>query len=136
MNNQLWTVRKNGNVQGEYSLQQLIDSASSVQTLAGIEVMHPSHTKNQWVPVSKVKPVVEAFANKPTPSPTNPQPTFTCPFCGSHAGVNEVYKTSQMGWIIVIGLLLFLCFPLFWIGFFFRDRTLYCRSCNMALSRD
>ncbi len=60
------------------------------------------------------------------------QTGFRCPFCQSNAGSYYLSKVSSQGWIVMLILLLF-CFPLFWIGFFMKEQTYYCRSCQMKL---
>jgi hypothetical protein len=58
---------------------------------------------------------------------------FRCPYCGSAAPPFVSSHTSPVGCVLAVVLILFLCWPLFWIGFLIRDRDCYCASCGMRL---
>lgn len=61
------------------------------------------------------------------------QTGFRCPFCSSSAGPRHHSKISTGGWIMFWMLLLFLCFPLCWIGLLMKDSYTTCRACGMKL---
>ncbi len=43
-----------------------------------------------------------------------------------------VEKVSTAGWVVLILLVLF-CFPLFWIGFFMKERRSQCPRCGVQV---
>lgn len=58
---------------------------------------------------------------------------FRCPYCGSRALPTTKKKVSSAGWAFFWILLLFLCFPLCWIGLFMKDEFRVCGDCGMKL---
>ncbi|OYT73894.1 MAG: hypothetical protein CFK52_00640 [Chloracidobacterium sp. CP2_5A] len=58
---------------------------------------------------------------------------FVCPYCRTGLPPRFVSKVSAAGWIILV-LLLFLCWPLFWVGFLIREERCLCRVCGGRLS--
>lgn len=59
-------------------------------------------------------------------------PQFRCPYCGSNHPPFVRREVTSAGYICAV-LLLFLCIPLFWIGFFIKEERFYCPSCHMKL---
>ena len=67
------------------------------------------------------------------PHAARPQTTgWRCPYCKSPAPPFTVQKISDAGWI-VFGLMLLMCFPLFWIGLLMKDDQRFCSACRMRL---
>jgi hypothetical protein len=60
-------------------------------------------------------------------------PNFRCPYCQSNVGFIRDSKISTGGWIVFV-LLLFMCFPLCWLGFFITDKFDVCGSCAVRLN--
>lgn len=60
---------------------------------------------------------------------------FRCPYCGSNLPPSTVSKVSSAGWVFFWVLLLFLCFPLFWIGLLIKDHFSMCSACGMVLGQ-
>ncbi len=58
---------------------------------------------------------------------------FVCPYCRTTLPPRITYRTSPAGWVILV-LLLLLCWPLFWVGFFFQEERLQCRHCGRRLT--
>lgn len=58
---------------------------------------------------------------------------FTCPLCHSHAIPVTRERTSAAGWVMIV-IMALLCFPLFWIGFYFKEDYQTCRTCGKSLS--
>lgn len=61
-----------------------------------------------------------------------PAAMFACPMCRSTAAPLERQKVSQTGWIL-FAVLLFCCFPLFWIGLLQKQKYRVCAHCNHNL---
>jgi hypothetical protein len=60
-----------------------------------------------------------------------PQPKFAksgCPYCGTHAPTYTASRVSESGWIMFV-VLMFFCFPLFWIGLLMRENYRVCSNC-------
>lgn len=64
---------------------------------------------------------------------TQDTPQFRCPYCQSAAPPIRCRKTSTGGWIFFWVLLLFLCFPICWIGLLIKDDYVRCASCGIKL---
>lgn len=60
---------------------------------------------------------------------------FRCPYCGSSLPPTTISKVSSAGWALFWILLLFLCFPLFWIGLLIQDHFSKCSACGMILGQ-
>ena len=80
-----------------------------------------------------------ANSNPPAPLPVPvpppyqpPQSGYRCPRCGTTYLPIVESKISQDGWVVFI-LLLFFCFPLFWIGLMMKQETRICPMCRAAL---
>ena len=82
-----------------------------------------------------------ANSNPPAPLPVPipqppvyqpPQSGYRCPRCGTAYLPIVESKISQDGWLVFI-LLLFFCFPLFWIGLMMRQETRICPMCRATL---
>jgi hypothetical protein len=52
-----------------------------------------------------------------------------CRACGAHAQMIPYEKTSGAGWLIIIGLGLFLCIPFNFLGLLLKERGLKCQKC-------
>lgn len=59
---------------------------------------------------------------------------FSCPFCGSDARPVDCEEISGAGWAVMVAMLI-LCFPLFFIGLFIKDRYRVCGECGTRLGR-
>jgi RNA polymerase subunit RPABC4/transcription elongation factor Spt4 len=81
-----------------------------------------------------------SWANSTPPAPLPvpvapyqpPQSGYRCPRCGTTYLPIVESKISQDGWVVFI-LLLFFCFPLFWIGLMMKQETRICPMCRAAL---
>jgi DNA-directed RNA polymerase subunit RPC12/RpoP len=58
---------------------------------------------------------------------------FRCPYCGSRQLPQRRSKISAGGWVMFWILLLFLCFPLCWIGLLMKEEYLVCYDCGIKL---
>lgn len=82
----------------------------------------------QTVPIMNSPVAPNPFANS--------QPNvagFRCPRCNSTAPPIVKSKMSDAGLITLI-LMIFFCFPLFWIGFLMREQFTVCPACLTRLS--
>ncbi|HEX8491480.1 MAG TPA: LITAF-like zinc ribbon domain-containing protein [Pyrinomonadaceae bacterium] len=75
----------------------------------------------------------------PVPPPVQAPPMYQpptsgyrCPRCGTNYLPIVESKISQDGWV-VFALLLFFCFPLFWIGLLMKQETRICPMCRAML---
>jgi RNA polymerase subunit RPABC4/transcription elongation factor Spt4 len=68
----------------------------------------------------------------PPPAYQPPQSGYRCPRCGTTYLPIVETKISQDGWVVFI-LLLFFCFPLFWIGLMMKQETRICPMCRASL---
>lgn len=96
-------------------------------------------------PFEITDPAAPAYAPPPVPTSPPPSPSspfspssapsggFTCPLCQSHAIPVTRHRTSAAGWVMIV-IMAFLCFPLFWIGFYFKEDYQVCRTCGKSLS--
>lgn len=75
-----------------------------------------------------------AFAAAQVATPALQSVGFTCPFCKASTPPRTEKKTSTAGIIFAIVLFLFLCWPLFWIGFFIKEEHTFCSTCGMKLA--
>lgn len=92
------------------------------------------------VPRSTFEELVDVQAA--TPPPFKPQPPlpprrrehwrFRCPYCGSSRPPEIEHKVSGGGVAMCI-ILLFLFFPLFWLGLFIKEEQRFCRDCGNRL---
>jgi RNA polymerase subunit RPABC4/transcription elongation factor Spt4 len=57
---------------------------------------------------------------------------FRCPYCNSTYLPQIGSKISSDGWVVFI-LLLFFCFPLFWIGLLMKEEYRMCVTCGSKL---
>lgn len=57
---------------------------------------------------------------------------FQCPFCGSLEVPVTKTKVSTAGWVMMV-VLLFFCFPLFWIGLFITESYRECYDCGTRI---
>jgi len=58
---------------------------------------------------------------------------FVCPYCRTNLPPRLTSHVSPAGWVILV-LLLLLCWPLFWVGFFFREEVCRCRNCGRQVA--
>jgi predicted Zn finger-like uncharacterized protein len=58
---------------------------------------------------------------------------FRCVYCNTSDWPLERSKVSTAGWIFFWVFLLFLCFPLCWIGLFFKEDYRVCSRCGMRI---
>jgi hypothetical protein len=63
-----------------------------------------------------------------------PRRRVVCPYCRSREPPDVRSEMGQTGLILMI-VLLFVFFPLFWIGFLIRDEVPYCSECGAKLGR-
>lgn len=65
------------------------------------------------------------------------QPTmgygYRCPYCGTQNFPRIERKISTAGWI-VLAVLLFVFFPLFWIGLLMKEEVKICSVCNFKIA--
>lgn len=57
---------------------------------------------------------------------------FRCPYCGSTAMPRRKSEIAPAGWAILI-IMLFVCFPLFFLGFFITEEYRRCADCGVRL---
>jgi len=57
---------------------------------------------------------------------------FECPFCHTDAPPVMRQVISTGGWVVMI-VLIFVCLPLFWIGFLIKEDVRYCSECGAKL---
>lgn len=57
-----------------------------------------------------------------------------CPACNSESPPVSASKVASEGWIVFF-VLLFLCFPLCFIGLLIRDKYQACASCGIELGK-
>lgn len=60
------------------------------------------------------------------------QPAFHCKTCNYWGNAMIVNKISTGGWVMFV-VLLFLCFPLFWIGLLMREQKACCPNCRVMI---
>jgi len=65
-------------------------------------------------------------------SESESNPRFSCPFCSSQRRPRTESKTSTGGWIL-FAVLIFVCFPVCWLGFFIREDHRVCADCGVRL---
>lgn len=58
---------------------------------------------------------------------------FRCPFCKSEELPEVRSRISTGGWV-VFAVMIFVCFPLFWIGLLMKEEYRVCRDCGSTLS--
>lgn len=79
-----------------------------------------------------------SWVDEPTPVPMQPYGapapfgSYRCPRCGTTQPPIIQRTISQDGWI-VFALLLFFCFPLFWIGLLMKQEHRICSMCHVDL---
>lgn len=83
--------------------------------------------------VRTASPDTATPAKAPTDKPLPGAEGFRCPFCQSTAKPLVREKISVGGWV-VFAVMLFMCFPLFWIGLLMKDTYHVCRTCGIQLS--
>ena len=80
-------------------------------------------------------------APQPSPAPPAQQPYaappanalgYRCPRCGAAYLPTVEKKVSSEGWLIFV-LMLFFCFPLFWIGLLMKQEYRVCPVCHADL---
>ncbi|HEX8174732.1 MAG TPA: LITAF-like zinc ribbon domain-containing protein [Pyrinomonadaceae bacterium] len=96
-----------------------------------------TRTATQERPPAYTPPSYNDYAPPPAvrPETSRPQPHATgyrCPYCKSSAPPITIEKISEGGWI-VFAMLLFFCFPLFWIGLLMKDSQQFCSACRARL---
>lgn len=76
------------------------------------------------------------WATEPPPAPlqqrnpaASPFAGYRCPHCHSTYPPRVVKRISSEGWV-VFALLLFFCFPLFWIGLLIKEEYRTCVACG------
>lgn len=57
---------------------------------------------------------------------------FRCPYCKSSDAPLMKSKTSAVGWLVFAGLLV-TCFPLCFLGLFFKEEYHVCSGCGIKL---
>lgn len=76
-----------------------------------------------------IAPVAPSFAERAAqPNQTG----FRCPRCNSTAAPVIKSKMSDAGLVTLI-LLLFLCLPIFWVGFLMREKYSVCPACLLRM---
>jgi hypothetical protein len=81
-----------------------------------------------------------AYGQQPGYQQQQPLPTHAasgqllmrCPHCGSLGPHLVDEKVATGGWVLLV-VLLFLCFPLFWIGLCIKERHTICGYCRVQL---
>ena len=68
----------------------------------------------------------------PRPAASGPLTTFRCQHCGASSFPMVKRRISTGGWI-AFGVLLVLCFPLFWIGLLIKEDYRVCGTCLAKL---
>ena len=58
---------------------------------------------------------------------------FSCPFCGTIIPPTRKKKIHPAGWALFV-VLLVLCFPICWLGFFIREEVSKCSDCGLRLA--
>jgi hypothetical protein len=77
---------------------------------------------------------VQPLVQTPPPQPVAPQPQvsgYHCPRCGTGVPPQVKRKVSTGGWVVFVAML-FVCFPLFWIGLLMKEEE---RVCSMCFAR-
>ena len=57
---------------------------------------------------------------------------FSCPGCGTGMPPFERSKTTWVSWCVA-AILLFVCFPVFWLGFLIRQKEYICSNCGCKI---
>ncbi|MBL8796064.1 MAG: LITAF-like zinc ribbon domain-containing protein [Planctomycetia bacterium] len=95
----------------------------------------------QSVTVPDAAPLLDALPAEPVPTPAALAPaahlgrrpdSFRCPFCQSTRRPTASMEMSTAGVVTTIALI-FLCLPLFWIGFLIREEKRRCSQCGRQL---
>jgi DNA-directed RNA polymerase subunit RPC12/RpoP len=73
----------------------------------------------------------------PVPAPYNyappvPSGPYRCPHCGSSYPPQIIRKMSQTG-LIVLLVMIFVFFPLFWIGLLIKEDVRVCPNCRLKV---
>lgn len=63
----------------------------------------------------------------------NDEVGFVCPFCSIRRPPRVETKISVGGWIVFVVLLLFLCWPICWVGLLMKDEYRVCSGCGVRL---
>lgn len=87
----------------------------------------PLHDVAGFSEPQQVQPLVQ--------TPPQPQPQvagYHCPRCGTTTPPIINKKISTGGWVVFV-VLLFMCLPLFWIGFLIKDEERICPMCSTRL---
>src|SRR5581483_2205729 len=82
--------------------------------------------------VIETAPVQQPVYAVPVYAPVQPRPGFDCPFCHTNIPPFRQSKISSAGWAILI-IMIFVCFPLFWIGFLITEEQSICSQCGIKL---
>ena len=56
--------------------------------------------------------------------------SFRCPYC-QHEGLPRVTRRISTGGWVVFAVLIFCCFPLFWIGLLMHEDHRSCAACGV-----
>jgi phage FluMu protein Com len=57
-----------------------------------------------------------------------------CPFCKTVGRIYSKNETTTGGKILFVVMILFLCWPLCWIGLMITERRTYCGACQMKIN--
>ena len=68
------------------------------------------------------------------PRPRRARRGFRCPYCKSEETPLVRTRISTGGWV-VFGVMMFTCFPLFWIGLLMKEDYRECYDCGVPLGR-
>jgi DNA-directed RNA polymerase subunit RPC12/RpoP len=119
-------------------------------SLSGQTVACPFCSGSFVMPTAAASAVAETMAQytsppNPVPAPTGgtapaaapataaqPGRGFECPYCHTH-DLPTVRSQMSLAGLIVLIAMLFVCFPLFWIGFFIKEEYRVCSHCGMKL---
>ena len=62
MSDEPWKMSRNGEIIGEFSLDELVESAARNGVPEGYYVCHPKYTKNKWITPTRLKPIREVLS--------------------------------------------------------------------------
>ena len=109
-------------------LGEIVEEVPNKQALSQpgqIPVAFPAQPMNTSQPTDK--------SDEPKKS-SHSKRKFRCQFCGSTEQPIFREDISLTGWIIC-GVMLFVFFPLCWIGLFIKENVRFCAECNNRLDR-
>lgn len=84
---------------------------------------------------ARADPIVAEVVEQSTSQPAVHQVSqFRCPYCSSISPPLHRSETTTAGWIFFVVLFLFLCWPICWIGIFFKESHTYCSQCGIRFN--